>query len=370
MSHSTQMGLVEQFEVKGQLAALVDGAKRNEQIYRRFQDLEFELLSADSSRDMLRILLHEAKTLLNLDVITLALFDPDEVAKGVLLYENATIEETAGLVLVEDYKDLTHIYGRYLRPLFGSLYSQDFGLLFTGHQRRHGSVVLLPLIRHGCLIGSLNFGSYNPRRFVRGLGTEFLERLAGIVAVCIENAVNLGRLRQLSLTDVLTGAHNRRSFELRLHEELARALREEIPTTCLFLDIDFFKRVNDEYGHRCGDRVLKETANVIRLKLRHPDFLARYGGEEFTLLLPNTDQNQAIAIGERIRETVASKKFYSSEQSCFSVTISVGVATIDSKAFRPENIVGAAEELVKSADGALYQAKTRGRNQVVAATKP
>lgn len=359
--------LIEHTQVKRQIATLLDGAKRNEQIYRRFQELEFELLGADSARDMLQTLLNRAKALLNLEVITLALFDPDEVAKGVLLYENATIEETAGLVLIEEYKDLTHIYGRYLKPLFGSLYSQDFELLFAGHQRRHGSVVLLPLVRHGCLIGSLNFGSYNPRRFVRGLGTEFLERLAGIVAICIENAVNLGRLRQLSLTDVLTGAHNRRSFELRLHEELARAEREDLPTSCLFLDIDFFKRINDEYGHRIGDRVLKETAGVIRLKLRNSDFLARYGGEEFILLLPNTDKQQATAIADRIKETVASKKFYSSEQSCFSVTISIGVATIYGTHLRPEIIPESAEGLVKAADAALYQAKAEGRNRVVSA---
>ena len=150
------------------------------------------------------------------------------------------------------------------------------------------SVALLPLTRQERLIGSLNFGSRERERFKAALGTEFLHHLAVIAAFSLESAVNRARLVRSGFTDVLTGWHNRRYLQSRLHEELARCRRERTPLTCLMIDVDHFKSVNDRFGHLAGDEVLRQLAHCISAEVRGSDVSARYGGEEFVVLLPGT----------------------------------------------------------------------------------
>lgn len=351
--------------LKNQLASLIQEAKNNESVHKRFQALELDIMDAASLADLVHYLFHEAKEVLNVDVLTLALNDPESVIKNLLLSENASIESVSDLVFIEDMNELQHLYGAAPCPQFGSLYSNDFSTLFPSERRKHGSVILLPLIRHRRLIGSLNIGSYNPRRFVDGLGTDFLERFSSILSVCIENAVHLGRLKEVSLTDVLTGAYNRRNFETRLKEEIARAERDRTSLSCIFIDIDHFKRINDDYGHRVGDRVLKDVASIIGLQLRQGDFLARYGGEEFILLCPNTGIKGAFRIAERIRKTIEKMVFYNEANEPFNVTVSLGASSCEGKRLVRDELTIASERLVKQADDVLYQAKEAGRNQVV-----
>ena len=119
-----------------------------------------------------------------------------------------------------------------------------------------------PLVRNRQLIGCLNIGSVQQERFIQGSATDFLERLAAIVAVCFENAFNHERLKLLGLLDPLTGIHNRRYFDERLDEEISRSLRQKERLSCLFLDIDHFKQFNDIYGHHIGDLVLAGSCQI------------------------------------------------------------------------------------------------------------
>jgi len=225
------------------------------------------------------------------------------------------------------------------------------------------SVALLPLVRHGRLIGSLNIGSQNPDRFVQGVRTDFMEHLAAVVAICLENAVNLERLQRLGLTDTLTGVSNRRYFDQRLGEELQRAARSGEPLSCLLVDVDHFKRVNDTHGHLTGDAVLRQVAALIRGQLRASDVLARYGGEEFAALLPRSGPRQAREVAERVRQAVAGSRFPAPEGGHFPVTVSIGAATYEpARGPAPEGAL-----LVGRADRALYEAKASGRNRVVSA---
>ncbi|RLU02254.1 MAG: diguanylate cyclase [Ketobacter sp.] len=170
------------------------------------------------------------------------------------------------------------------------------------------------------------------------------------------------RLQKLSETDSLTGLANRRFLETRLREEWARCSRQQRPLTVMLLDVDFFKEVNDRYGHPAGDACLQQVANVVRGGLRWPaDVAARYGGEEFCLLLPETDSSGAAAVAERVRQRVSAETVQV-EDAAFTVTISVGVYT-------GLPVAGATpEDFIQRADAALYQSKQSGRNQVTVAT--
>jgi diguanylate cyclase (GGDEF)-like protein len=224
-------------------------------------------------------------------------------------------------------------------------------------------VALLPLIRRGELIGSLNLGSRDAQRYARGKGTEFLQRLAAVVAIALENTINHERLKLVGLTDPLTRVNNRRFFDQRLNEEIAASQRSHQSLACMFLDVDHFKRINDSLGHQAGDMVLCEIAKLVRSQLRSTDILCRYGGEEFVVLLPNTGSDEALDIAERIRGVVEGTAFSCPGSEAARVTISIGVAARQCQLNCDVDAMG--RVLVASADGAVYQAKESGRNQVI-----
>jgi two-component system cell cycle response regulator len=164
-------------------------------------------------------------------------------------------------------------------------------------------------------------------------------------------------LRQLSITDPLTLLYNRRYTTDMLVKELQRAERKGSHLSLVMLDIDFFKRVNDQYGHLIGDQILVAVAGLSRIGLRSYDFAARYGGEEFVLILPETAHEDALLIAERLRARVEMHLFTGSLKS-LKITVSMGVATY------PTDFIGTVEDLIREADEALFRAKKAGRNLV------
>jgi diguanylate cyclase (GGDEF)-like protein len=171
------------------------------------------------------------------------------------------------------------------------------------------------------------------------------------------------RLRSISLTDGLTQVANRRRFDQKLEEEWKRAQRHGHPLSLLLLDIDHFKKVNDELGHLVGDDCLSEVAALCAAEVqRSEDLLARYGGEEFSILLPATPEQGAVQVAERVRQAVARSPVYSGAAVApVSLTISVGVATL------VPGLDMEPQELIRQADDALYAAKESGRNRVMVA---
>jgi diguanylate cyclase (GGDEF)-like protein len=164
-------------------------------------------------------------------------------------------------------------------------------------------------------------------------------------------------LRDMAMTDYLTGAYNRRSFDDLGRRECARARRNGTPLALLIIDIDHFKVFNDTYGHLTGDELLCALVMACRRQLRQVDLLARWGGEEFAVLLPATDRPGCLSVAEKLRQAVAELTVPGGDQQA-QVTISVGGALCT-----PED--NGLEELLRRADLALYQAKRRGRNCVV-----
>ncbi len=164
-------------------------------------------------------------------------------------------------------------------------------------------------------------------------------------------------------TDLLTGWYNRRYLQVRLKEELARARRHATTLTCLMLDIDHFKQVNDTWGHVAGDRVLREIAQRIESQIRASDVAARYGGEEFVILLPRTESQPGGSLAERVRCAVAESPFDIGDGRGVPVTASIGVASATPERSDVE-LKTLGESLIARADVALYRAKSAGRNRV------
>ncbi|MGR9100289.1 MAG: GGDEF domain-containing protein, partial [Gammaproteobacteria bacterium] len=207
-------------------------------------------------------------------------------------------------------------------------------------------------------------GSYNQNRFVRNMATDFVEHMASVVSICLENNLNFEDLKRTGLTDTLTGVNNRRFLEQRLGEEICQCQRRMEPLSCFFLDIDHFKSVNDTYGHQAGDLVLRLVAGAIKDQMRNNDIVARYGGEEFVALLSSIDESLGTEIAERIRKKV--KSLAIEYKDCkIRVTISIGFACYAPQVDSPVVTEQIASALIHSADNALYLAKNKGRDCVV-----
>lgn len=180
-------------------------------------------------------------------------------------------------------------------------------------------------------------------------------------AELVKNATELHRLNKIlkerSIRDSLTGLYNHRHFYKVLRRDFMLSVRNESDLTCLLLDLDHFKQVNDNYGHPCGDSMLKEIALLIRRSVRETDVVARYGGEEFAILLPQTNLAGARLLAEHIRSLIEKHAFQIGLLT-IKITVSVGIAT------RLMTLPGKPKELLTAADRALYRAKEEGRNRI------
>ena len=192
---------------------------------------------------------------------------------------------------------------------------------------------------------------------------DYLHQLSIQTSVTTQRANAYAQVLKYATLDALTGLNNRRQFEVRLRQEVANAKRNKKPLCCIMLDIDYFKKVNDTWGHSAGDCVLKNVAQIVSQGLREYDIASRYGGEEFCILLPDTKLREAVFVAQRLRAAVEKADINISEDKLMGVdtlkvSISVGVSELDKQMETPER-------LHQSADIALYEAKKRGRNRVV-----
>lgn len=222
-------------------------------------------------------------------------------------------------------------------------------------------IYALPLINEGKNVGSLVAKS--TEKEINPKDREYLEQLSNQIAITINRANVYAEILKHATLDALTGFYNRRQLEERTKQEVANAKRQHAPLCGIMTDIDYFKNVNDTYGHAVGDFVLKSVAKVIRGQLREYDIAGRYGGEEFSILLPFTKINEAQMVAERLRQSVENKVIDISkivpenETKKINITLSLGIYEIKEE----DN----EDDLIKKADKALYQAKNTGRNKVV-----
>lgn len=213
------------------------------------------------------------------------------------------------------------------------------------------SVMAVPMRVGEKMLGVLMVG----KKTAHAYGYEnlrFLEALGSQAAISIQNAWLYRQTKEWASLDALTGIYNYRYFSERLDSEWSRALRYEKPLSLIMIDVDLFKQVNDNYGHICGDEVLREIAHLLKRHTRDTDIVARYGGEEFVVILPETHYKESYIAGEKLRRAVADATFGGRSNQKIKLTISLGIANYPSTAFSKS-------DLIYQADQALYQAKTQ-----------
>lgn len=225
------------------------------------------------------------------------------------------------------------------------------------------SILVMPVIFEEKVIGTLFLRTSRSEHEFSVHEIRLLKTISDASANTLHNAFLFSqvedektRLEKLAITDYLTGIYNIRYFYHRIIEEFSRSERYSLSISCLMIDVDFFKKINDSYGHKTGDAVLKEFAQLLKKHVRKSDVLARYGGEEFIVMLPQTSADGAKAEAERIRSAIKGHKFKGIKTR---ISVSIGIATF------PNSKITTHDELISTSDDALYEAKKNGRDRVV-----
>lgn len=361
--------------LRARMAYLLEQAERNHDIMCRHQAFDLEIVGASTFPELIGTIFRTLPIISELDGVTLSLLDEDDDIVLVMEKLGVDFNLFPDLMFVDDAAALgfsaSAIAELVPQPQLGSYDTERHGALFFGAVATLRSVALVPLLRNKRLIGSLNLASADAARFTPNMGTDFVRHMASIIAICLENVISNEMLKYIGLTDSLTGVYNRRYIDRRLLDEIARARRQQYAISCMYIDIDHFKRVNDSAGHQGGDEVLREVAARIRQELRRSDALGRFGGEEFVVLLIDAELGSAVQVAERIRASIADRPFDLSSALQVSISVSIGVASLENTI----NVIGDASDmtpvddvaraLIGRADHALYQAKDQGRNRVI-----
>ncbi|MFZ6766842.1 DUF484 family protein [Undibacterium sp. Di26W] len=349
--------------LRARLENLLELAHRNQSIMARHQSFDLKIIGANSFRELITNIFSALAITSELDVVSLVLFDKYGDLQQMLTDLKIDLNEFPHLLFLRHEVELSQPESALRKPQLGLYQSLAYASYFTSFNKKPASIAIIPMRRQGRLIGCLNVGSFRADRFQPNMATDFIERLGSIIAICLENVINNERLTYIGMTDPLTNVSNRRYVEQRALEEIGRARRQRYSIACMYLDIDFFKQINDRYGHEGGDDVLKEVARRIKAELRLSDTLGRFGGEEFVVVLVNTNLHDAIQVAERIRKSIADQVFTLTAAGTCQATISIGLTTIDEKS-NQDNASVVSRDMLQRADRALYQAKNSGRNQV------
>lgn len=223
---------------------------------------------------------------------------------------------------------------------------------------------IFPLINENTVLGAIVAYSNIDKLIQKEI--EYLLQLSKQSSTTIQRANVYAEVLKHATLDALTGLNNRRQFEMRLNQEIATTRRKNTPLCCMMLDVDYFKKVNDTYGHAAGDCVLKAVSQLISKEIREYDIASRYGGEEFFIILPQTGIAEANFVAQRLRKAVEEAEMDITDAKVagvdyLKITVSIGVSSFGSE--------DTAEEFYHHADQALYEAKNRGRNKVVVYNK-
>ena len=320
-----------------------------------------EQIDASEPAQTYESIMKQAAELVSAERCSLLLFDESAnqltmtAARGI----PASISEVGAISMGEGIAGSVLREGR---PMLGSI--DDLGRTSLPERAyKTKSFISYPIA-----IGNRKFGVLNLADKIGGGAYDandlsVIALVAPQIALAIERAgwqQRANKFQLMSITDPLTGLHNRRYLEARLAEELSRSKRYDYPLSFMMIDIDDFKGYNDRNGHQAGDRALEITAQCLRAALRKVDVASRYGGEEFSILLPQTTLQEAGVIADRVRRKITETPFtHGKSQPLGAVTVSIGLS-----AFSPA--LDSAEAIVRAADRALYHAKSHGKNRAYA----
>ncbi len=348
-----------------QAAIAIENARLYDAVHHRAEEMSILYrigLTLTTGREMGNILISlfdECRQVLPIDMFSVAIYEPGTGQIEVPLYYNQGEYEEIAPRDILTQPGLTGEVIRqrrtiYLPDTLSGTVEQDYKI------ERHDnpparSYVGVPLILLDKVVGVIAMEKLEAHAYTYEQ-ISLLETIATQAAIAVQNMRLYDQMKQMAITDSVTGLFSRRHFSDLGRSEVERALRYDRSLSVLMVDIDHFKRVNDSFGHNAGDQVLQKVAQVCSQALRATDIVGRWGGEEFVIALPEADREGAALIGERIRRMMAETEMHITHQS-LRVTISIGVATLRRSGM-------SLEALIDAADQALYLAKQSGRNQV------
>jgi diguanylate cyclase (GGDEF)-like protein len=260
----------------------------------------------------------------------------------------------------EDDVFANYIYTKKKPVLIINSLDKDERFVINNHKKQ--SLLLAGIKINGKFWGTIESFSYT-NNFFNDKDIEKLSMFSLSISKVIENYYLYKKLNALAVTDSLTGCYKQSFFKERLNEELAKAKISKTELTLGILDIDFFKNINDKYGHISADSVLQHFASILHSMFRESDIIARYGGDEFSFIMPYTSADKALEILEKIRLLIEETKFYLPLESFDPVNINI-TASFGFISLTNENADLNTEDFIKVSDKALYKAKKLGRNRI------
>jgi len=311
--------------LKSQLNGLLKRALTNEQKQTLFDSFSIDLIAANTPAQLRDAVLFQMQSQFKLNNVVLTIIDYEDDAENLFYGQDKLAKSlySSKLHILNLKSDIAKISSLPDDPALGSWLIEQYKWMTAGLTDVNlcKSAALLPLMRNDKLIGTLLLLSGDIARYKQGIGITFLQKLSALTAVAIENCLNQQRIKEIGFQDPLTQAYNRRYFDMRLNTEITNFLEQKTHIACLFIDVDFFKKVNDNYGHHIGDMVLVRLVAIIKEQVRSCDIVSRYGGEEFAVILPALSLKDATVVAERIRHAVELDEVLSCGKNNLSVTV-------------------------------------------------
>jgi len=328
----------------------------NEEIARKFFEIETSILTIRLFKDFLQRLLREIREKFEIPYVWLALIEGSEPLKLLDTIEAPQSVRKNVRAITKD--TVARLTDHQRSPVLVNDNLKDYEQILPEQGRKKiRSLAIAPLTLDREVIGSLNLADSSDQRYAPGMETTLLEQLAVKVSICLANVMAQEKLRMLAFQDALTGLLNRRVLEESLKREFSRAGRYGTPLSVVFLDLDNFKELNDRYGHDFGDEALKYVAVHLMVMSRESDVVARFAGDEFVVILPNTEGDDAFRFADRIQTFFLTNPMRRGDTS-MTLSLSCGVAT------NKDRNVGDAAALLRKADEMLGMSKRIKKGKV------
>ena len=335
----------ENTELRKKLQQVVERVAENERIMNHFADIEALFLETTALQEFVNRLLAELQERFQVSAALVLTHEHQGLGEG---FCPSIEHEQFKWVWPENLTK--RIYGNEEPILIKEPLSIDADYFLGSLAKPIRSMAVIPLRSHSKLLGGLTLGSEEADRYHSGMDTSFLSRLGRKISLGIDNVLMFEKLRYQSATDPLTGLFNRSHLREVLNNEMNRKMRYGIPFSCIMIDMDGFKTINDSLGHAAGDYLLIEFAKLLTANVRTTDICVRYGGDEFVVVLPHTASNQALITANKLAQ-IASGASVGWDEGTVLLKASFGVAS--SESIDTED----PEKILKEADGQLYEAK-------------
>ncbi|MGD9825204.1 sensor domain-containing diguanylate cyclase [Desulfobacter sp.] len=333
---------------------LIEQLKKNEEIARKFNEIEISILSILNFEDFFERLLFQIADKFNIPHIWLSIIRESSICEQLrdsseseaLKSAIAFVAQERFISIIKDQKPvLVNRNLTFFKDLIPDTLTESIG-----------SLAIAPITLDGKLVGSINQADGDVRRFEPGIDTSLLEQLAQKVSLCLSNVTAHEQLKFLAFHDSLTGLFNRGVFERILDREFSRAKRYDSELSLIFFDFDDFKTINDTAGHSIGDKALCFLANTLSNLKRKQDIVARLAGDEFVILLPSTEKKCAEQFIKRVNEHLEANPLISGGYT-FNIRISHGISSLSDEG------VSNPSGLLKTADSKMYQHKAEKKKR-------